>query len=538
MKILTFRLELLEPLMATTPGGDPNSETTSDFIPGSMIRGALIARYASVSGNDASGKGPANLNAGDPEFARLFLDGTTRYLNGYPIEGLGRTIPTPLSWQRPTDEEEIACDFAVRQITNENEKQWQPINTPFCQLRTEEDAEEEVLEATVVRPSHTITVHTSRDRRYGRARSASGAVYQYESLEGGQSFQAVIICEHDSDAERLRELLGERLRLGGSRSGGYGGVKVVEPKILDGTNWHEYGISRSEGTPRTISITLLSDVILRDGRGQYTIGAEVVAETISPILGRVRLRVFPERTFIRGTLIGGFNRKWGLPLTQTPALRMGSVIVFKIEGDDEPTAEQFARLESRGIGERRAEGFGRLGINLHGAEKIQIDKGGIGDKDPVTIGDPESVKIARRMVTRLLRRGLDDEMARRANQLGIHIKTPSRSQLSRLRLAIREALGKDPAKGRLLLTTYFDSLEDRLITRGQFTRDRVDNGSTIVWLRRRVNDTSGGEFLPGISLPKLGSNITASMTPELIYEYNLRLIDAVLMRAAKNRGSN
>jgi CRISPR-associated protein Csx10 len=217
---------------------------------------------------------------------------------------------------------------------------------------------------------------------------------------------------------------------------------------------------------------------------------------------------------------------------------MGSVIVFKIEGDDEPTAEQFARLESRGIGERRAEGFGRLGINLHGAEKIQIDKGGIGDKDPVTIGDPESVKIARRMVTRLLRRGLDDEMARRANQLGIHIKTPSRSQLSRLRLAIREALGKDPAKGRLLLTTYFDSLEDRLITRGQFTRDRVDNGSTIVWLRRRVNDTSGGEFLPGISLPKLGSNITASMTPELIYEYNLRLIDAVLMRAAKNRGSN
>lgn len=541
MKILTFRLELVEPLMATAPGGDPNSETTSDFIPGSMLRGALIARYAAASATGTSGKGPANLDAGDPEFARLFLDGTTRYLNGYPIEGQGRTIPTPLSWQRPKDQEDTACDFAVRPITdeNENKKQWQPINTPFCQLRIEEDAEENVLEATVVRPSHTITVHTSRDRRYGRARSGSGAVYQYESLEAGQSFQAAIICEYDSDAERLRELLGERLQLGGSRSGGYGGVQVVKPKILDGTNWHEHEISGCESEPRTFSITLLSDVILRDGRGQYTIGAEVVAETISPILGRVKLRVLPEHTFIRGTLIGGFNRKWGLPLTQTPALRMGSVIVFKIEGDDEPTEEQFAHLESRGIGERRAEGFGRLGINLHGNKEIKIGKSEeSGDKDPVTVGDPESVKIARRIVIRLLRRCLDDAVARRANQLGIHINTPSRSQLSRLRLIIREALGKDPAKGRPLLTTYFDSLEDRLVTRSQFTRDRVDNDSTIDWLRRRVNDTLGGDFLPGKSLPKLGSNITASMTPELIYEYNLRLIDAVLMRAAKNRGSN
>lgn len=525
MKILTLQLKLVEPLLATAPGGDPNSETTSDFIPGSMIRGALIARYAA-----ASGKGPANLDAGDPEFSRLFLDGATRYLNAYPVEGNSRTIPTPLSWQHPKDEEETAYDFAVTPIADE--KQWQPISTPFCQLLPEEDE----LEAILVRPSHTITVHTSRDRRYGRARSGSGAVYQYESLEAGQSFQAAIICEHDTDAERLRELLGERLQLGGSRSGGYGGVQVVKPKILDGTSWHEYGISRCESETRTIIVTLLSDVILRDGRGQYAIGAEVVAETIASILGGIRLRTLPERTFIRGTLIGGFNRKWGLPLTQTPALRMGSVIVFKIEGDDKPTEEQFAHLESRGIGERRTEGFGRLGINLHGNEEIKIGKAAARTKDPVTISDPESVKIAQQIVTRLHRRRLDDEITRRANQLGIYIKTPSRSQLSRLRLVIREALWTDPTAGRSKLNEYFDSLEDRSITRTQFTRDRIDNASMIEWLRRRVNDTQEGEFAARNSL-KLGTNIFAALTAELIYEYNLRLIDAVLMRAAKNRGN-
>ena len=89
MKILTCRLELLEPLLATSLAGDPNSETTCDYLPGSMLRGALIARYAAhINAN------PASINTTDPEFARLFLDGSTRYLNGYKVEGNVRSQPT------------------------------------------------------------------------------------------------------------------------------------------------------------------------------------------------------------------------------------------------------------------------------------------------------------------------------------------------------------------------------------------------------------------------------------------------------------
>jgi CRISPR-associated protein Csx10 len=283
---------------------------------------------------------------------------------------------------------------------------------------------------------------------------------------------------------------------------------------------------------------LLSDVILRNSIGQYTVAAETAGEKISQVFGGIRLRHLPERTFIRGTLIGGFNRKWGLPLTQTPAMRMGSVIVFEIEDGDAPTDDQIAQLELQGIGERRAEGFGRLGVNIHGNDNFSITDKITERSSPVSIIDPESVKIAQRIVTRLLRRNLNETVARRANQLGIHITGPSKSQLSRLRLIIREALGKSPTGGREILDSYLNSIEKRVVTRSQFTRNRVDNRTTIDWLRHRFNDESGEEFKDSGSLPKLGSNITASLTPELIYEYNLRLVDAVLMRAAKNRGVN
>ena len=529
MKILSFELKLIEPLLATAPGGDPNSETSSDFIPGSVLRGALIARYASMPGISSS-----NLDAGDPAFARLFLDGTTRYLNGYPVKDTRRTIPTPLSWQRVKGDVERAYDLAINEPTDD--EQFEPINLPFCQLQVEDDQFEA---ATLVHPSHTTTVHTSRDRRYGRARSNSGAVYQYESLEAGQSFRAAILCEDDPDARQLQELLGERLQLGGSRSGGYGWVQILKPKIHDWDNWREFELTRYEFAPRRISITLLSDVILRNSIGQYTVAAETAGEKISQVFGGgIRLRHLPERTFIRGTLIGGFNRKWGLPLTQTPAMRMGSVIVFEIEDGDAPTDDQMAQLELQGIGERRAEGFGRLGVNIHGNDNFSITDKITERSPPVSIIDPESVKIAQRIVIRLLRRNLNETVARRANQLGIHITGPSKSQLSRLRLIIREALGKSPTGGREILDSYLNSIEKRVVTRSQFTRNRVDNRTTIDWLRHRFNDESGEEFKDSGSLPKLGSNITASLTPELIYEYNLRLVDAVLMRAAKNRGVN
>ncbi|WP_054864388.1 hypothetical protein [Methanosarcina barkeri] len=67
MKALTFNIHLLEPLLVNDiSGGDPNSAIGFEFIPGSVIRGALIGKYL-------QGKTKYSIDAEDTEFRELFL---------------------------------------------------------------------------------------------------------------------------------------------------------------------------------------------------------------------------------------------------------------------------------------------------------------------------------------------------------------------------------------------------------------------------------------------------------------------------------
>ena len=52
MTILTFKLTLQEPTLVTAPGGDPNTDESQAYIPGSAIRGALVTRYLQKNGKD------------------------------------------------------------------------------------------------------------------------------------------------------------------------------------------------------------------------------------------------------------------------------------------------------------------------------------------------------------------------------------------------------------------------------------------------------------------------------------------------------
>ena len=46
MKAVVLRIKLLQPLLVTRPGaGEENSSEAYSFIPGSVLRGALIGRY-------------------------------------------------------------------------------------------------------------------------------------------------------------------------------------------------------------------------------------------------------------------------------------------------------------------------------------------------------------------------------------------------------------------------------------------------------------------------------------------------------------
>ena len=206
-------------------------------MPGSVLRGIFIGKYLGSKPSNATENELAPDDARDDTFRRLFLDGTTRYLNGYPLDRHDRPgLPVPASWQRVKGEEDSIFDFAVE--PREDTQQWQSVSGPFYTLADDG-------KVRLIRPLRNVAVHTQRTARFGRAvrekgdndqtsRKAfklepdeiPGTVYRYDALAAGQVFEAAIICDHDEDEKTLRNLIGGHVTLGGSRSGGYGRAKI------------------------------------------------------------------------------------------------------------------------------------------------------------------------------------------------------------------------------------------------------------------------------------------------------------------------
>ncbi len=112
MKALKIRIQLEEPLLATRPNaGEANSAISYGYIPGGMLRGAVLRAYRQKNpGVDISTDELAN---------KLVFNGDVHYLNAYltTLDGQ-RMLPSPLSWYVDKDDAakeavEIS-DFAVK----------------------------------------------------------------------------------------------------------------------------------------------------------------------------------------------------------------------------------------------------------------------------------------------------------------------------------------------------------------------------------------------------------------------------------------
>lgn len=535
MKVITYRIELLDPTLVTALQGDPNEGVAFDYIPGSALRGAIIKKYLQVNRlND--------LDAADPDIRHLFFDGTTRYLNGYPLDRLDkRALPTPLSWHQEKGNEWEIFDFAVKMPDTEDDKQWHGVGKPFCSLGEPED--EGKRKVRLVRPDRHIAVHTARTRRFGRAMPANvldqskgdvpGAVYRYDALAAGQTFEAIVICSNDADAVKIRPLLSDEVMLGGSRSGGYGRAKLEVVREDSADNWREVGLPFITEVDGKLIITFLSHALIRDGNGQFTIDPLIVTEALSR---RLEVPLKLQQAFLRGEIIGGFNRKWGLPLPQALAVKMGSVFVFdKLDCDK----IKLRQLELLGIGERRAEGFGRVAVNWHTEPELKVDP--TRPTPSIAAGaipsGSDSERLLKRMAERLLRRRLDERLVAKANEINI-VNPPHNSQLSRLRNILHDELMKeapDPQRVR----DFLKRVEERNAARKQFERARISHTPLLKWLEEtlQITDENKWKSLLGFQAGdarKVGG-MGATLTDALRIEYVLRLIDAVLARAAKER---
>ena len=191
MKALRLNIHLMQPVLVTHLGaGEENSSEAYNYLPGSSLRGAAIAKYLAQN--------PGMDIAHDPHARALFFDGTVKMLNGYPSSnGSGRMLPTPLSWRKKkdADDSDLIYDFAIR-VETKNLKNPQAVKSSFTNIVGDH--------AELYSPGRSIQMHNASDERFVKE-SGTSFVYRYEALAAGENFEAVIVSSQD-------ELLGELLK--------------------------------------------------------------------------------------------------------------------------------------------------------------------------------------------------------------------------------------------------------------------------------------------------------------------------------------
>lgn len=513
MNALTFQIHLLEPVLATQPeSGEENSSSAYGFIPGAMLRGALIAQYQRAH--------PDTHLAADADARRLFFDGATRFLNAYPLlpETQTRMLPTPFAWyvlkSQIDDERATIFDFGVHEDATLD---------PIKNLKIEFCAREpEVAQLYTTR--RQINVHNVSEDRL-RKQAGSSNVYRYEAIAAGETLCAAMVADSLDDLRALQALLPEALLLGGAHTAGYGRVAISDIQIRE--HWREY--DPDEQNQDTLAdgviITLLSDTIVRGTDGQCPADFD---DALARALGLNKLQ--HKRAYQCVRVVGGFNRKAGLPLSQDWAIQSGSVFVYCTS---DLAIDRVCALETQGIGERRAEGFGRLAVNWHARAKFTrqpYSERRVSTRSITLASD--SQKLAQRMAQRRLRTLLDQRLVHAVNQKNLDLKKlPENAQLSRVRSVAQQALAKPEPD----LTDVLELLKNLRSAKEQFKNARVDGVSMLDWIRRRAEQRdleTQFSLKPG-EFPRVAGWV-ADLEP-LRGEYIARLIDGVMRKAIREK---
>jgi CRISPR-associated protein Csx10 len=470
-----YTLTLGAPLLATRLDADTSSAATSRFIPGSVIRGALAGK----------------MDPQDPLFHTLILSGKVCCLNCYPQTSAGyRSLPVPVSLRAP----KYGLLNRYYDLSNYRSKEEWP----------EEELEKTPAEfMTLDQPDHrwvkvetTLKIHHQRDRKLGHATKQTG-LFAYESMDPGQTFGGYLVVQED-DRETIMELfdkvaalLGDTLLLGRSRRAEYGGLASLSWKKTDVRERElaTYGLLLDKDVEpgERFKALLTSDYV---GRFIHSglVNPGAFGKELAQALGADSAEVVNQ--FFDFRRIGGFNRKWQLPLPQASALAAGSIIVF--EAKKKISLSALKALEGHAFGERVAEGYGRISFLSTGDQEMSIEM----DKRMVqTLPDmtSESPPITLRQVERrLLYQALTDQVYRIAHNIEVS-DPPSRSLIGRFRVVLRMPCDKALSQMEVWLKDNDEPGALRPHARNQLKRCRLEwLGETVTmydWLCERISES-------------------------------------------------
>ncbi|AWI13451.1 hypothetical protein CQJ30_15610 [Caldibacillus thermoamylovorans] len=342
---LTLTIDVCEPLKISHILGTSDSTHALHYIPGYVLRGALVHTYL-----QATGMSPEKLDT-----KVIFDHRKIQFWNGYIKINGERSLPFAqhLFETKEESKKKTTNPRRVYNALDEKEMNLIRLDSP---VKIKRDAmliksNQQLIGQTV---KTTSSLHISiNGNRNGEDKLH---FYRYEAISPKQTFEAIVsVKESDPFVDWLCKQKELTVWIGGARNSGYGRcvIRVGVAKDHPEQRWvHMDDLAETQ----ELYVLATSDWIIRNELGQ------LVSALDEKWLGE-QLGITLELTnqVVQTQLTGGYISQWQAYQPMIRAVKAGSVYRYEVKSG-KIDINKLMNLTERGVGERRNEGFGRLMI--------------------------------------------------------------------------------------------------------------------------------------------------------------------------------
>ena len=239
-----------------------------------------------------------------------------------------------------------------------------------AQVKSERSGYVGPTDGTVLPAYKTVSLelftHNTIQDRVQRPTSDVGGVYSYQAIPAGTTLRAELRLPSalkEQLSSKLSKIssdwwqaLSGHISIGQSKKDQYGVVKISAQAPYE---------QPTKTVAQRLYVWCLSDVLLRGDSLSPTLSPEDFRKALADELGvelRERSKAELLSVVMRSHRTESWQVRWGLPRPSMLGFQAGSCAVYEIQGEL-PTPARLAELEARGIGDRRAEGYGQICFN-------------------------------------------------------------------------------------------------------------------------------------------------------------------------------
>lgn len=312
------------------------------------------------------------------------LNGELSVGNFLPEMGGELSLPVPLCLAKKKESEEM-----LNRLVSLPEAgiQMKDLRTGYVCVAGEGMRHGSVESRSLMRTHNTV-----EDERQ-RPTEQVGGLFTYEAIRAGQVFRGTVRMSAGvwkrvrSHPEVLKGLACSELSIGQSRKDEYGAVSLeyISANTAMPEGWFWSSDLLKGGGKHYLVVYLLSDILIRGKFLNYSLSLDDLKGALSTALN-VELEDVPDEDWeavegqegVRKSPLGGshghclrmgrresWQTRWTLPRPSLSYFQAGGVLLFRVKDPEEwnKNKDRARALVEQGLGDRRAEGYGRVLLN-------------------------------------------------------------------------------------------------------------------------------------------------------------------------------